>query len=55
MIFFYSLVPYWANPAGVFYVGFMILVGAGVYFGVLVLLKGFGKEEVGFLRDIFRI
>ena len=31
---------YWINPAGVFYVGFMILVGAGVYSGVLVLMKG---------------
>ena len=37
-----------------FYVGFMILVGARVYFGVLVLLKGFGEEEVGFLRVFSR-
>ena len=43
------------NPVGVFYVGLMILVGALVYFGVLVLLKGFGKEEVEVLRGIFRI
>ena len=50
-----ALVLYWANPAGMFYVGFMIFVGAGVYFGVLVLLKGFGEEEVGFLRGIFKI
>ena len=50
-----SLVLCWINPAGVFYVGLMILVGAGVYFGVLVLLKGFGKEEVGFLKGIFKI
>jgi O-antigen/teichoic acid export membrane protein len=42
---------YWINPAGVFYVGFMIIVGVGVYFGVLVLLKGFGKEEVEFLKN----
>jgi hypothetical protein len=46
-------VIYWINPVGVFYVGVMILVGAGVYFGVLVLLKGFGKEEVGFLKSLF--
>ena len=46
-------VLYWVNPTGVFYVGLMILVGVGVYFGVLVLLKGFGKEEVGFLKGIF--
>ena len=37
-----ALVLYWANPAGMFYVGVMIFVGAGVYFGVLVLLRGFG-------------
>jgi O-antigen/teichoic acid export membrane protein len=50
-----ALIIYWTNPAGVFYVGLMILVGAGVYFGVLALLKGFGKEEVEVLRGIFRI
>jgi hypothetical protein len=38
-----ALVLYWINPAGVFYVGVMILVGAGIYFGVLALLQGFGK------------
>jgi hypothetical protein len=49
------LALYWANPTGVVYVGVMILVGAGVYFGVLALLKGLGKEEVGFLKGIFRV
>ena len=53
--FIMALVLYGTNPAGVFYVGLMILVGAGVYFGVLVLVKGFGKEEVGFLKGIFKI
>ena len=48
-----SLVIYWINPVGVLYVGLMILVGAGVYFGVLVLMKGFGKEEVEFIKSIF--
>ena len=46
-------VIYWINPVGVFYVGVMILAGAGVYFSVLVLLKGFGKEEVEFIKTIF--
>jgi O-antigen/teichoic acid export membrane protein len=50
-----ALVLYWINPVGVFYVGLMILAGAGVYLGVLVLLKGFGKEEFGFLKGIFKI
>ena len=50
-----SCVLYWTNPVGVFYVGLMILAGALVYFGILTLLKGFGKEEVGFLKGIFRI
>lgn len=36
---------YWVNPDGAFYVGLLILVGAGIYFGVLALLKGLGKEE----------
>ena len=49
-----SSVIYWINPTGVFFVGFMILVGVGVYFGGLILLKGFGKEEVGFFRGFIR-
>lgn len=44
-----SFVLYWVNPVGVFYVGFMILVGAMVYSGVLILVSGFDKGEVGFL------
>jgi len=52
---FMALVLYWANPADVFYVGVMIFVGAGVYFGVLVLLKGFGKAETGSLKGFFKI
>jgi O-antigen/teichoic acid export membrane protein len=50
-----ALILYWTNPAGIFYVGLMILVGVGAYFGVLMLLKGFGKEEVTFLKDIFKV
>lgn len=49
-----ALIIYWTNPAGVFYVGLMILVGAGVYFGVLALLKGFGKEEVEVIKNMLR-
>ena len=48
-----AAVLYWANPVGVFYVGFMILVGAGIYFGVLVLIKGFGKDEIGSIKNQF--
>jgi len=47
-------VIYWINPVGVVYVGIMILVGTGAYFGVLILLRGFGKEEVGFLRGTIK-
>jgi O-antigen/teichoic acid export membrane protein len=50
-----ALVIYWINPVGLIYVGLMILVGAGVYFGLLILMKGFGKEEVEFLKGIFRV
>jgi O-antigen/teichoic acid export membrane protein len=51
--FIMASVLYWVNPVGIFYVGLMILVGSGIYFGVLVLLKGFSKEESGFIKDIF--
>ena len=50
-----ALVIYWINPVGVFYVELMILVSALIYFGILILLQGFGKEEVGFLKGIFKI
>jgi len=42
---------------GIDSVDILIAVGiaAVIYFGVLVLLKGFGKEEVGFLKGIFKI
>jgi hypothetical protein len=50
-----ALVIYWINPAGVFYVGLMILVSTGIYFSVLILMKGFGEEEVAFLKSIFRV
>ena len=50
-----ALALYRINPAGVFYFGVMILVGAVVYFGLLVSLKGIKREEIGFLREIFKI
>jgi O-antigen/teichoic acid export membrane protein len=53
--FVMALVIYWINPAGVFYVGLMILVSTGIYFSVLILMKGFGEEEVAFLKSIFRV
>lgn len=49
-----SSVICWVNPTGVFFVGFMILVGAVVYSGVLVLVRGFEKEEAGFLKVIVK-
>jgi len=48
-------VIYWTNPTGIFYVGVMILVGAGVYFGVLGLLKGLGNGMTRFLKEVFWI
>jgi len=50
-----ALALYRINPAGVFYFGVMILVGAVVYFGLLVLLRGIKSEEVGFIKNIFRM
>ena len=43
-----SFVVYLVNPTGAFYIGLMILVGAAVYFGILVLMRGFGNREVKF-------
>jgi len=49
-----ALVLYWVNPAGIFYVGLTILGCTGVYFSVLILVKGFGREEVGFLKSFVK-
>ena len=50
-----SLIIGWVNPIGVFLVGFMILVGAVVYLGVLVLVRGVTKKEYGILREFIRL
>jgi len=42
------------NPYGAVNILISIGVATGVYFGVLILLRGFTKEEYGFLRDIVR-
>jgi O-antigen/teichoic acid export membrane protein len=42
------------NPVSALDILISIGVAAGVYFGVLILLKGFTREEYRFLRDIVR-
>lgn len=42
------------NPYGAVNILISIGIGTGVYFGVLVLLRGFTKEEYGFFRELFR-
>ena len=43
------------NPIDTLNVLISIGVGAVVYFVILVLLKAIKSEEVGFLKDFFRI
>jgi len=47
------MIIYWTNPTGTFSVEFMILVGAGMCFSILVLLKRFTKDEIAFVRELF--
>lgn len=42
------------NPCGVINIVITIGIAAGIYFGVLIMLRGFTKEEYVFLRDIVR-
>ena len=43
------------NPIGTLNVLVAIGVGAAIYFIILVLLKGIKREEVGFIKNIFRM
>lgn len=42
------------NPAGAINVVISIIIGAIIYFGILILLKGFTREEYVFVKDILR-
>ena len=42
------------NPYGVVNILISIGIATGVYFGILILLRGFTKEEYGFLKGILR-
>jgi O-antigen/teichoic acid export membrane protein len=48
-----SLIIWKLNPIGTLNVLVSIGVGAGIYFLILVLLKGIEREEVGFLKSMF--
>ena len=50
-----SLLIWKLNPIDTLNVLISIGVGAVVYFVILVLLKGIEREEVGFLKDFFKI
>ena len=43
------------NPTGMINVLISIGFGAVVYFGLLILLRGFNKDELKFLRSLFKI
>jgi len=49
-----AFVVWTLNPIGAVDIVISIGVGAMVYFGVLVLLRGFTKDEYGFLRGIVK-
>jgi len=48
-----ALIIWQWNPIGTLNVLVSIGVGAVVYFVILVLLRGFKEEEVGFLKSMF--
>ena len=50
-----ALIIWQLNPIGTLSVLIAIGIGAGVYFGLLVSLKGIKKEEVGFIKNMFRM
>jgi len=50
-----ALILWKFNPIGTLNVLISIGVGAVVYFVILVLLKGVKSEEVGFIKNIFRM
>ena len=50
-----SLIIWKLNPVGTLNVLVSIGVGAVVYFVILILLKGIKREEVGFIKNIFKM
>ena len=50
-----ALIIWKFNPIGTLNVLISIGVGAVAYFVILVLLKGVKSEEVGFIKNIFRM
>ncbi len=42
------------NPAGAVEIAIAIVAGAGVYFAILILLKGFTRGEYAFLKDVIK-
>jgi len=50
-----SILIWRANPVQTLNVLLWVVVGAGVYFCALYLLKGFRKEEIEFFRELFRV
>ena len=53
--FVMSLLIFEYNPIGIINVLISIGFATGVYFGLLILLKGFSKDESRFLRSLFKI
>ncbi len=49
-----AFVVWMLNPYGAVYILIAVGIAAVIYFGVLILLKGFTKEEYNFLRGFLR-
>ena len=50
-----ALILWQLNPIGTLNVLISIGVGAAIYFIILILLKGIKREEVGFIKNVFRM
>lgn len=49
-----SLIIIYLNPVGIFLLLISIILGAIVYFGIILTLKGITKEEIKFFRNLLR-
>ncbi len=49
-----SLIVWKLDPAGIINVIWVIVLGILLYFGSLLLMKGFSLNEIRFFRELFR-
>ena len=49
-----GLVIWWVNPLRIWYIILMVLAGAAIYFGILILLKSITRGELDFFKKLFQ-